>query len=124
MKMRINMQNPIQEYFDFATKLAYEAGRVTLSYFMRNTSSDIKDDGSPVTIADREAEKYIRLHIERTYPTHSILGEEMGRKEGESVTYRWIVDPIDGTQSFIRGVPLYSTLLALEIEGKVEVGVA
>jgi myo-inositol-1(or 4)-monophosphatase len=76
-----------------------------------------------VTIADRKAEELIRQRIAGAYPDHQIVGEEYGATEGTS-DYRWIIDPIDGTKSFVHGVPLYAVLIALEIRGKMEVGCA
>jgi histidinol-phosphatase len=112
-------------FLEFARKMVYEAGELTLQYFQKDIHPENKKDGSPVTVADREAERLIRSGIEKKYPHHGILGEEFGMGESNSGTmYRWIIDPIDGTKSFIRGVPLYSILIGLEIEGKVEVGVA
>src|SRR5690606_32990746 len=77
----------------------------------------------PVTVADRKAEELIRERIAATYPDHAIVGEEYGGTDTDS-SHRWIVDPIDGTKSFVHGVPLYAVLIALEIDGKVEVGCA
>jgi myo-inositol-1(or 4)-monophosphatase len=84
----------------------------------------MKADETPVTAADRAAEEFIRREIEKTYPAHAIVGEEYGEKAGDGNPFRWIVDPIDGTKSFIKGVPLYSVLIGLEIEGVARVGVA
>jgi myo-inositol-1(or 4)-monophosphatase len=110
-------------YLAFATELAYRAGRLTLGYFNAGVRPDYKPDDTPVTVADRAAETFIRAEIERAYPGHSLLGEEFGGDEAES-TFRWIIDPIDGTKAFMRGVPLYGVLIGLEIEGSVRVGVA
>jgi histidinol-phosphatase len=118
------MRNMLQSYFDFLTETAYLAGRLTLGYFQTNISPEYKTDNSPVTIADRLAEELIRARIEKRYPTHAIVGEEQGVKENEGADHRWIIDPIDGTKSFMRGVPLYGVLIGLEIEGQVEVGAA
>ena len=104
----------------FAVQTAYEAGRLTLGYFQSNLQVSFKQDNSPVTIADKKAEELIRLRIEKAYPQHAIVGEEFG--EAGDAPIRWFIDPIDGTKSFMRGVPLYAVLLGLEIEGKVEVG--
>ncbi len=114
----------LREYLDFAVETAYLAGRLTLGYFQTGLRPDFKADDSPVTVADREAEQLIRTRIEAHYPGHAIVGEEYGAKEVAGATHRWFVDPIDGTRSFVRGVPLYGVLLGLEIEGTVEVGVA
>ncbi len=81
-----------------------------------------KGDGSPVTIADRGAEERLRVAIEQRFPADGILGEEYGEKPGTSGR-RWILDPIDGTKSFVHGVPLCGTLVALEVDGEAVVGV-
>lgn len=111
-------------YLDFAVQTAYEAGRLTLGHFRAGVRHDFKPDDTPVTVADREAEQLIRARIGARYPGHAIVGEEYGVEEGVEGSHRWIVDPIDGTKSFIRGVPLYGVLIGLEIEGVCEVGVA
>ncbi len=119
------MPESLSEYLDFARKIAYEAGQETLNYFQRDLQPEIKADGSPVTLADRAAEHLIRSAIEEKFPGHAIIGEEFGAQDGDgSAAHRWIIDPIDGTKSFISGVPLYAVLIGLEIEGRVEVGVA
>jgi len=114
----------LQPYLDFATSLAYRAGMITLGYYNIGVHADMKKDNDPVTIADHEAEKYIRAEIERVYPGHAIIGEEFGTSAGNGAPFRWAVDPIDGTKSFIRGVPLYGVLIGLEIEGVIRVGAA
>jgi len=119
------MPESLSDYLDFARKVALVAGQETLRYFQHDLQPEIKADGSPVTMADRSAEHLIRTAIEERFPGHAILGEEFGEQEGSgSTTHRWIIDPIDGTKSFISGVPLYAVLIGLEIEGRVEVGVA
>ncbi|MBN2145786.1 MAG: inositol monophosphatase family protein [Anaerolineales bacterium] len=112
----------LQEYLDFTVETAYLAGRLTLGYFQTGIRPDQKADQSPVTIADRQAEELIRSRIEKRYPQHAVVGEELGIKETQNATHRWFIDPIDGTKSFIRGVPLYGVLIGLEIEGQVQVG--
>lgn len=93
-----------------------QAAEVTLRYFgSQNLGVEAKADDSPVTIADRTAETSFRDFLTVNFPEDSLLGEEHGTREGIS-RYRWIIDPIDGTKSFIGGVPLYSTLLALEYD--------
>jgi myo-inositol-1(or 4)-monophosphatase len=113
-----------QPYLDFVTELAYRAGRITLGYYQTGLRPDFKPDDTPVTAADRAAEEFIRGEIGRTYPGHAILGEEFGESAGQGEPFRWIIDPIDGTKSFLRGVPLYGVLIGLEIEGQVRVGAA
>ncbi|MEO0414245.1 MAG: inositol monophosphatase family protein, partial [Verrucomicrobiota bacterium] len=112
-------------YLQFAQETAREAGQLTLEYFLTDAARpEFKGDDTPVTIADRNAEKLIRERIEAAYPEHQIVGEEFGESDGPASSHRWIIDPIDGTKSFVHGVPLYGVLLALEIDGKVEVGCA
>ena len=122
------MSDTLRKYLDFAIETAWQAGKLTLGYFQTDLRPDFKADESPVTVADRQAEQFIRAKIEERYPDHLIVGEEYGGKEllNESTGpgFRWFIDPIDGTRSFVRGVPLYAVLLALEIEGQCQVGVA
>jgi len=105
-----------------AIEIAESAGRLTLEYFGTAVDIQKKADTSPVTIADRSAEELIRKRLDEAFPDDGQLGEEFGEKPGKS-TRRWIIDPIDGTESFIRGVPLYGVLLGLEDHGRCVVGV-
>lgn len=114
----------LENLFDFATDLAYRAGRLTLGYYQTGIRPDYKADDTPVTAADRAAEELIREEIAHTYPHHAIMGEEYGETAGQGNPFRWIIDPIDGTKSFMRGVPLYGVLIGLEIEGVIRVGAA
>lgn len=98
---------------EFAAELAQKAGQATLRHFGTALAVESKADQSPVTIADREAETLIRAAIEARFPNDAILGEEFGEREGVS-GWRWVVDPIDGTKSFIHGVPLYGVMIGLE----------
>ena len=111
-----------QELLDFAVMLARGAGDITLKYFRRQPETSTKSDGSYVTIADREAENYLRKRIGERFPDDGILGEEEGELQGTSGR-RWILDPIDGTFAFVHGVPLYGVLIAVEIEREMKVGV-
>jgi histidinol-phosphatase len=106
-----------------AERFARDAGALTLHHFGRRVSDEAKGDGSPVTIADREAELALRRWIEDCYPGHGILGEEFGASPG-TLPVRWILDPIDGTRSFMRGVPLYGVLIGVEFGDEPMVGVA
>jgi histidinol-phosphatase len=112
----------LRELLDVAMNAAYLAGRRTLSYFNAGVVVDTKKDATPVTIADREAERILREQIGAAFPDHAILGEEEGETHGDA-PYRWILDPIDGTKSFIAGVPLYGTLVGVEVRGEPAVGV-
>lgn len=106
-----------------AVEAAKEAGRITLDYFRRDDLDiELKCDDTPVTAGDRRAEEYLRQRIAATFPNDAILGEEFGERPGTS-GFRWILDPIDGTKSFIHGVPLYSTLIGVEREGQSMIGV-
>ena len=118
------MSKTLQDYLEFAVQIAYSAGRLTLSYFQTDVQVELKPDQTPVTVADYKAEELIRSHIEKHFPQHAIVGEEHGVKESTGSSHRWFIDPIDGTKSFIRGVPAYGVLIGLEVEGRMEVGVA
>jgi histidinol-phosphatase len=118
------MRESLQTYLDFMNETVYLAGRTTLGYFLTGVAADVKADNSPVTVADRLSEDLIRGRIEKRFPHHTIVGEEHGVTENDDADHRWFIDPIDGTKSFLHGVPLYSVLIGLEIEGKVEAGVA
>lgn len=110
-----------RDLLDFAVRVAEHAGRGTLSHFGPEVAVERKADGTPVTAADRESERRVRAAIASRFPDDTVVGEEFGgNAEGGR---RWIVDPIDGTKSFIHGVPLYGVLLALEVEGQPVIGV-
>lgn len=116
---------PTHAYADelaFARHLAEDAGRFALAHFRTALAVEYKADHSPVTLADRGAEERLRTAIGTALPKDGILGEELGEASGSSGR-RWIIDPIDGTQSFIRGVPLWGVLLGLEIAGDMVLGV-
>ena len=117
------MKNTLREYLDFAVETAHLAGRTTLGYFRADFDTDYKEwDDTPVTIADRQAEEVIRRRIEKRYPSHAIWGEEFGDHRREESSHLWLIDPIDSTKSFIRGIPLFAVLIGLEIEGTSKVG--
>jgi histidinol phosphatase-like enzyme (inositol monophosphatase family) len=108
---------------ELAVSAAREAGEITLRYFQRdNFQVETKQDATPVTIADRTAEEHLRSRISAAFSADGILGEEFPELPGTS-GYRWILDPIDGTKSFIHGVPLYGTLIGLEYQTRSVVGV-
>ncbi|MCA9444240.1 MAG: histidinol phosphate phosphatase, partial [Candidatus Omnitrophica bacterium] len=99
-----------------------EAGKVTLEYFCGTYQVEIKEDSSPVTIADRKTEEKLRQMISKEFPDHGILGEEFG-ETNPGAEYRWILDPIDGTKPFVAGVPQYTVLVALEHQDDGIIGV-
>lgn len=103
----------LEARWTFATQIAREAGELTLTHFRnRGLAVQTKRDGSPVTIADQDAEKRLRALVEARFGEDGILGEEFGERKGSS-GYRWVFDPIDGTKSFVCGVPLYGTMVAV-----------
>jgi len=111
------------ERLSLALEAVREAGEITLEYFRReDLEVQRKGDDSPVTVADRCAEEHLRRRIAQAFPDDGILGEEFPEQPGTS-GFRWILDPIDGTKSFIHGVPLYSTLVGIEHRGQSVVGV-
>lgn len=89
-----------------------------LKYFNNPYEIIVKSDKSPVTIADQSTEELLRNEIEKQFPDHAILGEEFGESGNPNSTYKWILDPIDGTKSFINHIPLFGTLIALLKDGK------
>lgn len=113
----------LRALLELAVSLAREAGDLTLKYYGHRVDHDAKGDGSPVTLADREAETLLRRRIAEAHPGHGVLGEEFG-EANPGARVRWILDPIDGTRSFMRGVPLYGVLIGVEVEGAAAVGVA
>jgi histidinol phosphatase-like enzyme (inositol monophosphatase family) len=116
--------NPeFERRLDFARSVALDAGKLIMSYYQSaSLAVDRKRDSSPVTAADREAEQLIRAGIAREFPGDGVLGEEFGETPGTN-GFRWILDPVDGTKSFIHGVPLFGTLIGLEFEHRCVVGV-
>ncbi|MDQ6696280.1 MAG: histidinol phosphate phosphatase [Actinomycetota bacterium] len=118
------MAAPVEpELLDEAVMLAHLAGDLTLQYFRRaDLQVDRKGDGTPVTAADRGAERLLREELAQRYPQDGVLGEEEPERHGTSGR-RWIIDPIDGTKAFTHGVPLYTNLLALEDDDGIAIGV-
>ncbi len=117
------MPNPPDPRHALAIEIARQAGQLTLEYF-QDASLDVeqKEDQSPVTRADREAEQLLRNAIQDAFPEDAILGEELEDQPGSS-DYQWILDPIDGTRSFISGVPLYTTLVGVLCRQEPVIGV-
>lgn len=102
----------LSEFAQFASRLADESGQVIRRYFRSGYEVETKADESPVTVADRQAEEVMRSLIEKAYPSHGVLGEEHGHHQPEA-EYQWVLDPIDGTKSFVAGTYLFGTLIAL-----------
>ncbi len=110
-----------QRALDAAVDAARAAGRIALKYFRGGFEVARKPDDTPVTQADREAEQAIVEILGRAFPDCGVLGEEFGGRGTKEV--RWIIDPIDGTKNFVRGIGIWATLIALEERGEVTVGV-
>jgi len=106
----------------FAADAARRAGQASLNWFRVPLTIDTKADESPVTVADRTVESLLRAEIVERFPDHGIFGEEHGRERMEA-EHVWVIDPIDGTRSFITGWPLYGTLLAVLRQDKPVIGV-
>lgn len=112
----------LSELAEFAVDLAWQAGRRTLAYFQAPVPVEEKQDGTPVTLADREAERVLREGVRARFPDDALMGEEYDDEPGTSGR-TWIFDPIDGTKGFVHGVPLYSVLVALVEHGRPRLGV-
>ena len=112
----------IASRLELANRIAIEAGKITLNYFQTDRFEvQKKKDGSPLTIADQEAEKHLRAEISKRFPDDGIVGEEFGTSDGSS-GFTWILDPIDGTKSFISGVPLYGTMVGVTVDSVATIG--
>ena len=116
------MNSPPDEFIETAIDAADAARRVTAGYFRTGVSIVGKDDHTPVTIADREAEQCVKDLILERHPTHSFLGEETGAIDNRT-EWRWVIDPIDGTKSFATGNPIFGTLIALLHHDRPVIGV-
>ncbi|MEZ4751309.1 MAG: inositol monophosphatase family protein [Bdellovibrionota bacterium] len=115
----------MSEYSEFlpeAVRIAEEASAIAASYFRQAILIETKADQSPVTIADKKGEEHIRKELGKRFPGHGILGEEFGT-EALDADFVWTIDPIDGTRSFIRGIPLFGTLLGLLHRRRVVLGI-
>ena len=111
-----------QELEPFANQLADASRDVIARYFRQSFSIDAKDDETPVTVADRETERALRNLINECFPDHGIYGEEFGAENSDS-RFIWVLDPIDGTRSFITGTPTFGTLISLMENGAPVLGV-
>lgn len=114
--------NDVKELLEIAKNIAIIGGNHTLKYFKKNFEVLSKEDDSPVTIADKETEQILRKEIQKKFPNHGIIGEEYGQTNADS-NIQWVLDPIDGTKSFIHGVPFYTTLIGILINNEPVIGV-
>lgn len=113
----------LAEWLSFALDICDATDPIALRAFRTKLAIDRKADGSYVTAADREVESVIRGRIMARYPGHGLIGEEYGEAEAGAGGERWYIDPIDGTHNFLRGLPIFATLLAVERDGEIQVGV-
>ncbi|GAJ06789.1 unnamed protein product, partial [marine sediment metagenome] len=111
------------KYLKVALQAAKKAEAILLKYQRGKLEAKRKQDQTPVTIADTEAEKAIKATIQKSFPSHDILGEEFGGKMTPS-KYHWVIDPIDGTKNYLRGLPMFATQIALVKNGKIILGVS
>ena len=116
------MNNSFQEYIIFANKLADEASITSMKYFRTSLDIDNKSDESPVTIADKNTELKLRSMIEKKYPDHGILGEEFDNINPDA-EFAWVIDPIDGTRSYIAGHKDFGNLISLTQNKKPIIGI-
>lgn len=120
----VSQMVPSSADLQFALAVTREAGQIALKHFRAGVSATMKADNTHVTIADTECESFIRRRIAEKYPGDDILGEEEGlTAKGSGSDRKWIIDPIDGTYNFQRYIPFFSTLLALEENGEITVGI-
>lgn len=112
----------LSSLLEFSLKTVKKSENITLKYFRKNIKHKIKKNKTPVTIADIECENFLIEKINSKYPWHSLLTEETGVIDNGS-EFKWIIDPLDGTKNYMRNFPFWGTLLALELEGEVILGV-
>lgn len=120
--MKSQKSNDFIEYLDFIKSLTNKSTKIIKQYFRGSFQVEIKSDQSPVTIADKKVEEMMREMITREYPAHGILGEEFGDHNPDA-EFQWVLDPIDGTKSFVCGVPTFGTLIALMKNGNPLIGI-
>jgi histidinol-phosphatase len=113
---------PLLSAVSAATTIAERASEIARSYFRQAILIEMKENLTPVTIADKKTEEFIRKELQHAFPGFGIIGEEFGQ-EGHDKEYVWTIDPIDGTRSFIRGIPLFGTLMSLLEHGEPIVGI-
>lgn len=118
----MNDGGELGELLGLARRAAALAGDIIMPLYRSGTAVELKADHTPVTEADRRAEAVMREFLSRECPGHGVIGEEYGESPGDG-RYRWVLDPIDGTKSFVHHVPLFGTLVALERDGEPVIGV-
>ena len=116
------MAQGLNDLVGHITEIAEQASKIALSYFRQPILIEMKENHTPVTIADKKTEETIRKELEKHYPDFGILGEEFG-EVSKKTDFVWTIDPIDGTRSFIRGIPLFGTLVGLLRKGQPVLGI-
>lgn len=115
----------LKQALEVAKEAAINAEKIIKQYYQDNQlATEVKSDHTPVTIADKKAEEVIRDEISKQFPEHGIYGEEYGRTDNVDSDYLWLIDPIDGTKSFVRQYPFFSTQIALMYQGELVLGVS
>lgn len=112
----------LDKLLEFAIKTVEASNAISMKYYKKKIKFRLKENLSPVTVADVKSESFIISRIKEKYPKHSLLAEEHGNKDNEA-EFKWIIDPIDGTKNFMRKYPFWGTLLALEYGGEIVLGV-
>src|SRR3954451_4321205 len=115
-------EEQLREWLAFALDACDAADAIARTHFRQDLVLERKPDRTFVTVADQGIERELRSRIRARYPAHGLVGEEYGTEDADAST-RWYLDPIDGTHNFIRGVPLFGTLIGVEHEGELQVGV-
>ncbi len=121
-RFRRALEPDLAAWLALALSASDEADAIARRWFRRDVPVSTKPDRTFVTAADQEIERLIRARIRAAHPDHGLVGEEYGTEDGDA-RIRWIIDPIDGTHNFMRGIPLFGTLLAVEADGEIQVGV-
>jgi histidinol-phosphatase len=116
-------EREVRTLFEAADEWGREAGEFTLRYYGHRVQFEDKLDGTPVTVADRGAEQLLRERISARFPDHGVLGEEYG-ESNPGARVRWVLDPVDATRAFARGVPIFGVLIGIEVAGEPVVGLA
>jgi histidinol-phosphatase len=112
----------LRTWLELGLSICDAADEIALRWFRRDVPTSTKPDRSFVTEADQAIERLVRARIRATHPDHGLVGEEYGEEAGDA-RIRWYIDPIDGTHNYIRGVPLFGTLLAVEVDDELQVGI-
>jgi len=123
LKSHLSRRDPFGKELEYALKVVKDSERITLKYFNSRLKVSYKSDKSPVTVADKLCEKFLVGELSKKFPAHGFFGEEFGEGMSRETSMRWIIDPVDGTRNFTRGIPYWGTLCGLECEGEIVAGI-